>query len=273
MADKLNAIADTIITRKAFEWFIALVILVNCTFIGIETYFTNPFILSIQRITLGVFTIELILRWIARKSTRAFFSDGWILFDMTIVLVSYIPEQLFADTSMITTLRILRVFRIFRLLRAFPELKLMTSVLIRSLSTLFYNGLFFFVFMYLFAIVGITLFKLPSAGTADAQKEKALAEYLEQVPNAPGISPDPYGSLGETMFTLFRILTGEDWTDLRYNLVQASRMDVIDTNETIITVYHVSWFVVATFLLLNLLVGAILNNYQIAMSELRNKKE
>jgi voltage-gated sodium channel len=273
MDKKTNALVKNIISQKAFEWFIAVVILVNCTFIGVETYFVNPIILLIQNIALGIFTIEIILRWIAKENIKAFFSDGWNLFDLTIVLVSYIPEQIFTDTSIITAIRVLRIFRIFRLLRTITELKLMTSVLIRSLSTLFYNGLFFFIFMYLFAIIGITLFKLPTQGTSDIFKEKALTEYLNQVPNAPVISPDPYGSLGETFFTLFRILTGEDWTDLRYNLVQASRMNVIDVHETIITIYHVAWFIVATFLLLNLLVGAIMNNYQIVMSELKYKKE
>jgi voltage-gated sodium channel len=43
--------------------------------------------------------------------------------------------------------------------------------------------------------------------------------------------------------------------------------------ETVITAYHVAWFVVATFLLLNLLVGAILNNYQVVMAELKERKE
>jgi voltage-gated sodium channel len=262
-----------LISHKAFEYFIAFVIIVNSTFIGVETYFTNPVILTIQNIALGIFTIEIILRWIGKDTIKTFFSDGWNLFDLGIVLISYIPEQLFADSSIITAIRVLRVFRIFRLLRAFPELKLMTSVLIRSLSTLLYNGLFFFIFMYLFAIIGITLFRLPTNDTNDPIKDKALTEFLMQVPNAPGISPDPYGSLGETMFTLFRILTGEDWTDLRYNLVQASSMGVIDVHETIITIYHVSWFIVATFLLLNLLVGAILNNYQIVMAELKSKNE
>ncbi len=272
MEKKTTTLVKNFISDKSFEWFIGGVITVNCAFIGIETYFENQFILTIQNIALGIFTVEIILRWMARDSIKRFFSDGWNLFDLTIVLISYIPEQIFTDASIITTLRILRVFRIFRLLRAFPELKLMTSVLIRSLSTLFYNGLFFFVFMYLFAIVGITLFRLPTEETADVFDQKALTEYLSKVPNAPGISPDPYGTLGETMFTLFRILTGEDWTDLRYNLVQASKMNVIDVNEKIITIYHVSWFVVATFLLLNLLVGAILNNYQIVMAELKSKK-
>lgn len=267
----MKTIVKNFIFHKAFERFIAGVILVNCTFIGIETYFVNPIILLIQNIALGIFTIEIILRWIAKENIKKFFSDGWNVFDLTIVLISYIPEQIFADSSIIITIRILRVFRVFRLLRSFPELKIMTSVLIRSLSSIFYNGLFFFIFMYLFAIIGITLFKLPTKETADINTKKALTEYLNQVPNAPGVSPDPYGTLGETMFTLFRILTGEDWTDLRYNLVQASKMNVIDAHETIITIYHVSWFIVATFLLLNLLVGAILNNYHIVMTELKNK--
>lgn len=265
-------LSKKIIAHKAFEKFIAFIIVLNCTLIGVETYFTNPIISILQNITLGIFTLEIFLRWIAKDTIKKFFSDGWNIFDLLIVLISYIPEFIFSNTTIITTLRILRVFRIFRLLRAFPELKLMTSVLILSLKTLFYNGVFFFVFMYLFAIIGITLFKLPNASTTDITKKKALTEYLKQVPNAPGISPDPYGSLGETKFTLFRILTGEDWTDLRYNLIQAKRMNVIDTNETIITIYHVLWFIVATFLLLNLLVGAILNNYQIAMDELRKKE-
>lgn len=269
----MSAFIKNFISHKAFEWFIAGVIIINCTFIGVETYFSNPVISIIQNIALGIFTVEIFLRFIAKESIKSFFSDGWNLFDLSIVLVGFIPEHIFTSASVVMTIRVLRVFRIFRLLRAFPELKLMTSVLIRSLSTLFYNGIFFFIFMYLFAIIGITLFKLPTLETADILQGKALTEYLRQVPNAPGIAPDPYGSLGETMFTLFRVLTGEDWTDLRYNLVQASRMDVIDVHESIITVYHVSWFIVATFLLLNLLVGAILNNYQIVMAELNVKKE
>lgn len=268
----MSASIRSLLTRKEFEWFISGVILINCAFIGVETYFTNPSIRLIQLVALGIFTVEILLRWMAREDARSFFADGWNVFDLSIVLVSLIPESLFGSTSVVTTLRVLRVFRIFRLLRAFPELKLMTSVLIRSMSALFYNGLFFFVFMYLFAVIGITLFRLP-ADTTDPQTRQALAAYLAQAPNAPGIAPDPYGTLGETMFTLFRVLTGEDWTDLRYNLVQASKMGVINVPETVITAYHVAWFVVATFLLLNLLVGAILNNYQVVMAELKERKE
>ena len=69
------------------------------------------------------------------------------------------------------------------------------------------------------------------------------------------------------MFTLFRVLTGEDWTDIRYNLIVASNKNLIITPAWVITTYHVLWYIISAFLLLNLLVGAILNNYQIIMNE------
>ena len=81
------------------------------------------------------------------------------------------------------------------------------------------------------------------------------------------------GTLHESMFTLFRILTGEDWTDVRYNLIAASDIGLIDISKPIITFYHVLWFCVSAFLLLNLLVGAILNNYSVVREEMDNQSK
>ena len=90
-------------------------------------------------------------------------------------------------------------------------------------------------------------------------------------PNAPIISPDPYGTLSESMFSLFRILTGEDWTDIRYNLLIAADLDLINASAWMVTFFHVIWYIISAFLLLNLLVGAILNNYQVIMQESRSQ--
>ncbi len=64
-----------------------------------------------------------------------------------------------------------------------------------------------------------------------------------------------YASLHEALFTLFRVLTGDNWTDLRYAM--ADRPFAWKA-----TAYHVSWIVISTFLLINLIVGAVINNYQ-----------
>ncbi|MDR0659544.1 MAG: ion transporter [Prevotellaceae bacterium] len=258
---------------KWFELAIIAVIITNSVLIGIETYKTNATIHLIQQIILGIFTFEIIARFIARDSIKSFFKSGWNIFDLSLVLISYIPESLFESSSTIMVIRVLRVFRVLRLLRTSGEIKLIIAVLTKSFSALFYNGIFFFIFVYLFAIVGVSIFKLPDYNSLTPEKQAAYNMLMEETPPTPPCSPDPYGTLGESMFTLFRALTGEDWTDLRYNLVKANEYGFINVSSTIITSFHVIWFVLAAFLLLNLVVGAIVNNYQVIMEESRRKQQ
>jgi len=174
---------------------------------------------------------------------------------------------------MIMVVRILRVFRVLRLLRTSDEIKLIIAVLSKSFSALFYNAVFFFIFLYLFSIMGVSMFRLPDPQNLNVADQTKLTELLTVAPNSPECSPDPYGTLAESMFTLFRALTGEDWTDLRYNLIKAHEYGFVHASPTVITAFHVVWFVLAAFLLLNLVVGAIVNNYQVIMEESRREKE
>jgi voltage-gated sodium channel len=247
--------ARSLVNSGIFEIFIILVIITNSLLIGVETYTTTPLIHSIQSSTLYIFTFEILVRWIAGDSVKSFFSYGWNVFDLSIVLVSFIPESMFPEAGMVTAVRVLRVFRVMRLFRVSQEIKLIVSVLIRSFSALTHNALFLFILMYLISIIGVTLFKLPDAANASPEVAAKLAEYAGLAPDAPTIAPYPYGKLGGTMFTLFRILTGEDWTDIRYNLILANEKGLIHSSETIITAYRILWFVLSAFLLLNLLVG------------------
>ncbi|MCD7970037.1 MAG: ion transporter [Alistipes sp.] len=256
-----------------FEIFIVIVIVANSVFIGIETYGQHPTIEFIQTIILGIFTFEIIVRMIAAGNFRDFFKSAWNNFDFFLVVISYIPESLFENSSSVMVLRVLRVFRVLRLLRTSGEIKLIISVLVKSFSALFYNGIFFFIFMYLFAIMGVSLFRLPDPQTISGDELARYEQLMREAPHAPEISPDPYGTLGEAMFTLFRALTGEDWTDLRYNLVRASQLGLVHVSTLAITAFHVVWFILSAFLLLNLVVGAIVNNYQIIMEQTRKKEE
>ena len=255
-----------------FEWFITAIIIINSILIGVETYSTNETITLIQHIILGIFTVEIAARYIASDSNAEFFKSGWNIFDLVLVLIGYIPPTLFTNASMLMALRVLRVFRVLRLLRAAKEIKVMISVLVRSMSALFYNVVLFVIFIYLFALVGVSMFKLPDPDTLSGDEKAKYELLMEEAPHAPVCSSDPYGSVHEGLFTLFRALTGEDWTDLRYNLVKASEYGVVDVSPAVITTYHVLWFVLSAFLLLNLVVGAIVNNYQIAMDEASKKK-
>lgn len=267
-----NEHCKRITINKNFELGITGVILLNSFLIGVETYTDNQIIKNIQSCILGVFTIEIILRYFAAESNKAFFSDGWNIFDLSLVLIGYIPETLFANATAITAIRVLRVFRVLRLLRAAKEIKIIITVLIKSMSAMFYNVILFGIFIYLYAIIGVGLFKLPNPEKMNQQEQIRFEKFMEVAPNAPANSPDPFGTLGEAMFTLFRELTGEDWTDLRYNHITAYEYGYIKATPMVINIYHISWFVLAAFLLLNLVTGAILNNYQIVMEHSNEEK-
>lgn len=250
-----------------FEKFIFLVILINCALIGVETYNTSRPISIIQNICLGIFIFEILIRYSGSDSLKLYLKNGWNLFDLIIVILSIIPESLITNSSGVTALRVLRVFRILRLIKTNEEIRLIVAVLYKSIRSLFYNVIFFLIFLYLFSIIGIELFRLPEYESLSELEKVSYTQYLSSAPNAPNISPDPYGNLSETMFTLFRILTGEDWTDIRYNLIEARNYGLIKASTPIITGYHVLWYILSAFLLLNLIVGAILVNYQTEMDK------
>lgn len=269
----IKSLCSKLATNTVFELTITAIILVNSLLIGVETYTNDGTIKLIQQIILYIFTFEIIVRFIAAKSVKEFFTDGWNVFDLTLVLIGYIPESMVASASVMMSLRVLRVFRVLRLLRAAKELKLIVTVLLKSMSAMCYNLVLFLIFVYLYAIIGVALFKLPDPNTLSAQDKVKYEKFVEIAPNAPGNSPDPFGNLGEAIFTLFRELTGEDWTDLRYNHITASEYGLINTNSAIITTYHVSWFCLSAFLLLNLVTGAVINNYQLAIEENEEEKK
>lgn len=270
---KIKKLASLIAYNKGFELFITGIIILNSVLIGVETYTDNLTVKMIQQGILYIFTFEILMRFIAARSIKEFFCDGWNVFDLTLVLIGYIPETLFASASMMTALRVLRVFRILRLLRTSKEIKLIVTVLVKSMTSMFYNLILFLIFVYLYAIAGVSMFRLPDPTTLEGEQLATYEKFMEVAPNAPSNSPDPFGDLGEAIFTLFRELTGEDWTDLRYNHITASEYGLIHVNSAVITTYHVSWFCLAAFLLLNLVTGAVINNYQIAIDEVDEKKK
>ena len=245
-----------LVNSLSFMYAINLVIVINAIFIGIETFYTSSIVTAIQGTALTIFTLEIVLRFIGKESVKEYFTNGWNIFDIIIVGICLIPEAWIANSAALSVFRIMRVFRVLRLVKTFPELKIIVNVLLRSLKSLGYTFMLLLIFMYMYAVMGVTLFK---GGPAAANGSAIGAQ-----------SPDPYGSISEAFFTLFRIMTGEDWTDLRYNLLGDQ---VSGATDIIVTAYHVSWMGLAAFLLINLVVGAVVNNYDQVMTEAKGEVE
>jgi voltage-gated sodium channel len=243
-----------------------LLIVLNGILIGVQTYDDAPdSIRVIQLCILFVFFIEIILRWTGRRTTQEYVDDWWNWFDIFILVIGIIPEvadivlqSTDEEANILSTLRILRVVQLTRSIRAISELQLLIGVLIKSIRSLSYIAVLFLLIMYIYAIIGVTLFRNPNY---------EASEHLKITVS----NPDPYGDLGEAFFTLFRILTGEDWTDLRYNLLKNKHVNGTSPNasDMVVTGYHVSWMVIAAYLLINLVIGAIVNNFQLVLDAQR----
>lgn len=67
---------SSIVSNRYFEWTITAVIVVNAILIGIELNVCNSIIALTQKIILLIFTIEILMRFMARDSVKDFFQTA-----------------------------------------------------------------------------------------------------------------------------------------------------------------------------------------------------
>jgi voltage-gated sodium channel len=224
-----------IVNHSFFGKFILAVIVFNAFLIGLATYEPYPILHTLEWICIWIFVVEIALKFHARESTSAHFKNGWNIFDIIVVGSAFIPNI----THFATLLRVLRIFRVLRLIDGLPELRLIVSVLIKSLTSMTYIAMLMFISFYIYAVLGVEMF-----GKAQ---------------------PAEFGNLQESFFTLFRILTCDAWAELRGACLEHG-------NYWVVTAYFVSWVMISTFLLINLVVGAVLNNYQVVHEKEKMKE-
>ncbi|MFF5229765.1 ion transporter [Dactylosporangium sp. NPDC000521] len=213
------------------------VIVINAAVLGLETYdgahrAAADVLRAVEYGCIVCFAAELLVRFGAQlPAPRAFFRDGWNLFDLFILLSPLLPGV----RENVTVLRMLRLARIVRTFRLFPSLRVILVGIRRSLPGLGSFLLVTVLLLYGYAMLGWMMF-------ADA-------------------NPARYGTVGQAMLTLFLLLSLDGITDTLQTGRAVTEWAVL---------YYVSYMVAACFLLTNLLVGVVLNALQDAHQEERD---
>jgi len=216
----------TIVENPNTERMVMALIIINAAVLGLETSpevmaTSGPLLEFIDHVLLAIFVLEITARIIVHR--MAFFRDPWSVFDFLVVGIALVPA-----TETFTVLRALRILRVLRLITAVPTLKRVVAGLLASLpgmsSILFLIALIY----YVFAVMGTKLFG------AD--------------------SPELFGSLGRSLYTLFTVMTLEGWT----NDVAKPVME----HHPYGWVYLITFIVVTTFMVLNLFIGVVVNAMQ-----------
>lgn len=214
-----------------FQGFIVSLILINSILIGLETSpaYMEAFghiIDQIDIIILVIFVIEMALKVYAFGSD--FFKSPWNLFDMAVVLVSIVPSA-----GSFAVLRALRVLRTLRLLNNIPKLKIIIESLIHAVPSIGWIMVLLMIIYYIFAVIGTNLFG---------------NDY-----------PQYFGTLGDTMYTLFQIMTLESWSS-------AIARPILETNPSAV-IYFVVFILIATYTTLNIFIAIVVNT----MNELHRR--
>lgn len=210
------------------RWFrrsIIVLIVASAILLGLETVRALPpgvlgAIHTVNRVILGVFVVEVTLRMLAYRS--AFFRDGWNLFDLVIVVAAVVPPP-----GPWQSLRALRILRVLRLVSSVPTLRRVVEGLLSALPGLASIVVLLMLLLYIAAVMATHLYR--------------------------DISPEHFDDIGNSLFTLFQIMTLEGWPDIARTVMDA---------QPLAWIFFTGYILVATFMVLNLFIGVVVSAIQ-----------
>ncbi|MEW2131931.1 ion transporter [Streptomyces sp. NPDC005435] len=214
------------------RWFAVTVvglILTNAGLLGAETYpglagEWHGALRLAERACVAGFTVEILLRLGAHADRpRGFFRDPWNLFDLAVVLSAFLPVV----RENTTILRLLRLARVLRTARFLPQLRIVLVAVARSLPGTVSFLLVGALLLYVYAMVGWVFF--------------ARAD------------PGHYGSIGRAVLTLFLLMTLDGIGDAVHAGLEISRWSLL---------YYASYVLLASFVLVNVLIGVVLTSLE-----------
>lgn len=228
LRERVGAVVDA----RWFQHSIMAVIAVNAVTLGASTSATmtdrfGELLRVLDRAALAIFVLELAAKLYAYR--LRFFRDPWNCFDFFVVGVALLP----AATGF-SVLRAMRMLRILRLISVVPSMRRVVGTLLAAIpGVISILGLLVLV-VYVSAVMATSLF---GAST-----------------------PQHFGGLGRSMWTLFQVLTGEAWPDIANDVMAQHPMA---------WVFFLIFIMISTFIVLNLFLAVVVN----AMESVREEEE
>lgn len=203
-----------------------VVIVLNAVVLGLQTdaWMVENFggvLHAIDVACLVVFVVELVCKLLAFG--WRFWRSGWNWFDFVVVALALLP-----GTGPFSVLRALRVLRVLRLLTTVPSLKRVVAAFLHAIPGLGGVVAVMAVFFYAAGVLATNLFG--------------------------ATHPDWFGSLGESLYSLFQIMTLESWS---MGIVRP----VMEVHPWA-WAFFVPFIIIATFTILNLFIGIIVSTMQ-----------
>lgn len=202
---KVKGIFQQVARSKTFENCTLVLILVNALWIAVDADHNSAeqlfdadlaFIVAEQFFCL-VFTVELVIRFLAFANKRNCLRDMWFVFDLCLVVMMVLETWVLAPALHLNSndkggsgmgnasvlklakmLRLCRMFRVARLMRSMPEFFILIKAIASSARATFFTLAFLAVILYVYGIVFKQLLEGTSVGKQFFDTVPAAMETL-----------------------------------------------------------------------------------------------
>ncbi|KKA30524.1 hypothetical protein TD95_003376 [Thielaviopsis punctulata] len=207
------------------------------------------FIDTVDIIATVLLAIEIVFRFAA--NVKVFFRSYANLFDsiLAIVTVAILLPPIRNNSILYEWLTVFQVLRIYRVVLAVPMTRKLILQVLGNASGI--ANLFFFVFMmtYFVAIFAVQLFR------------GVIPAYLDG--NDVRVT---FRDIYNSFLGMYQILSSENWTTILYNVTAVGH----HTNLAIIgAIFLIGWFILSYFLLINMFIAVIQENFDVSEDEKR----
>ncbi|XP_072181814.1 voltage-dependent L-type calcium channel subunit alpha-1D-like [Diadema setosum] len=249
------------VKSQAFYWIVIVMVFFNTVILASEHYNQPTWLTNFQDFGnlcfVVIFTVEMIIKMYS-LGLQGYFVSLFNRFDCFVVCSSII-EVVFIYASIIppigiSVLRCVRLLRVFKATRYWTSLRNLVASLLNSMRSIASLLLLLFLFILIFALLGMQVF----GGHFNF-------ESTELKPRSN------FDSFFQSLFTVFQILTGEDWNEVMYDGIQA--YGGVNSIGILASTYFIILYICGNYILLNVFLAIAVDNLADAESLTALEKE
>nr|XP_023485285.1 voltage-dependent N-type calcium channel subunit alpha-1B isoform X3 [Equus caballus] len=247
----------TFVVSPPFEYFIMAMIALN-TVVLMMKFYDAPYEYELMLKCLNIvftsmFSMECVLKIIA-FGVLNYFRDAWNVFDFVTVLgsITDILVTEIAETNNFINLSFLRLFRAARLIKLLRQgytIRILLWTFVQSFKALPYVCLLIAMLFFIYAIIGMQVF-----GNIALDDDTSINRH------------NNFRTFLQALMLLFRSATGEAWHEIMLSCLSNQACDehanASECGSDFAYFYFVSFIFLCSFLMLNLFVAVIMDNFE-----------
>nr|XP_055055266.1 probable voltage-dependent N-type calcium channel subunit alpha-1B isoform X3 [Misgurnus anguillicaudatus] len=245
------------VVSPPFEYSIMIMIALNTVVLMMKFYrapeFYEAMLKYLNIVFTALFSMECVLKIIAFGPLN-YLKDAWNVFDfvtvlgsITDILVTEIKDRLLN----LSFLRLFRAARLIKLLRQGYTIRILLWTFVQSFKALPYVCLLIAMLFFIYAIIGMQVF-----GNIELNEDTAINHH------------NNFRTFLQALMLLFRSATGEAWHEIMLSCLSERMCDEHsgtqgkECGSDFAYFYFVSFIFLCSFLMLNLFVAVIMDNFE-----------